>query len=398
MKCTRLQKTLQSGAKIKHNRNIIKAGLFVALYANCGRLGVYFPLGFTFNAGGLRFSPYAGAMSKPTAKSHKATASDVARLAGVSKWTVSRAFTPGASISEKARERVIAIATELGYRPNLLARSLSQKKTQIIGVVIDELKNPHSMLMLDTVTRQLQQRGYMALLLNIGSGENYHAVLSLADQLQVDGMLFLGTLLSEELIAVAREMHHIPLVQVCRNNDEPGIEVVNIDGLQAGKQLGELLLAQGYTRIGYMMGPATSSHHTLRLDGLQLALSEAGLVLEVLLTAGEYARERSYAVLTEYLNAQAPDQRVEALFCENDVLALGALAALREGAGNKFMAVVGFDDIDEASLPSWQLTTFSQRIDLIVTEALNRLIDERATPGGVWSQGELRIRRSHLKP
>ncbi len=344
------------------------------------------------------FYPYAGAMNKPTKKPHKATASDVARLAGVSKWTVSRAFTPGASISDKAREQILKIAAELGYRPNLLARSLSQKKTHIIGVVIDEMKNPHSMLMLDMVTRQLQQRGYMALLLNIGSGKNYSAVLTLADQLQVDGLLFLGTVLTDELISVAREMHQIPLVQVCRNNDEPDIDVVNVDGLRAGKQLGELLLAQGYTRIGYMMGPETSSHHTQRLDGLKLALQEAGLTLELLLTAGEYSRERSYEVLSDYLNSHAPQQRVDALFCENDILALGALTALKEHAGNRFMAVVGFDDIDEASLSSWQLTTFSQRLDLIVNEALNRLIDGKATPGGVWSQGELRLRRSHLKP
>lgn len=123
-------------------------------------------------------------------KHHKATASDVAEKAGVSKWTVSRAFTPGASISDSARESVLAAAAELGYRPNLLARSLSQKRTHIIGVAIDEMKNPHSMMMLDMVTKQLQTRGYMALLLNITAGENYRAVMAMADQLQVDGILF----------------------------------------------------------------------------------------------------------------------------------------------------------------------------------------------------------------
>lgn len=71
-------------------------------------------------------------MSKPHTKLHKVTASDVARLAGVSKWTVSRAFTPGASISEQAREKVLKIAETLGYRPNLLARSLSQKKHRLL--------------------------------------------------------------------------------------------------------------------------------------------------------------------------------------------------------------------------------------------------------------------------
>jgi DNA-binding LacI/PurR family transcriptional regulator len=74
-------------------------------------------------------------------KPSKATASDVAELAGVSKWTVSRAFTPGASVSDKAQKKVLAAAEILGYRPNLLARSLTKKSTHIIGVAIDELKN-----------------------------------------------------------------------------------------------------------------------------------------------------------------------------------------------------------------------------------------------------------------
>lgn len=336
-------------------------------------------------------------MSKPTEKFHKATASDVARLAGVSKWTVSRAFTAGASISEQARESVLRVAEELGYRPNLLARSLSKKRTHIIGVVIDQLKNPHSMLMIDTVTRQLQQRGYMALILNISSGENYIDVMKLADQLQVDGLLFLGTVLTDDLTKVAREMHQIPLVQLCRNNDVPDIDVVNTDGLRAGKLMGELLLAQGFTRIGYMMGPATSSHHTQRLDGLHLALADAGLELSMLLVTGIYSRESSFDVLSDYLDAHSNKQRIEALICENDILAFGALAALREESNRHDMAVVGFDDVDEASLPCWQLTTFSQRLDLIVTEALNRIIDGKADHNGAWAHGELRLRRSHLK-
>ena len=122
-------------------------------------------------------------------KHHKATASDVAEKAGVSKWTVSRAFTPGASISDSARESVLAAAAELGYRPNLLARSLSQN-ARTSSVAIDEMKNPHSMMMLDMVTKQLQTRGYMALLLEHHRRENYRAVMAMADQLQVDGILF----------------------------------------------------------------------------------------------------------------------------------------------------------------------------------------------------------------
>lgn len=327
----------------------------------------------------------------------KATASDVAMLAGVSKWTVSRAFTPGASISDKARAQVEAAARSLGYRPNLLARSLSQKRTHIIGVAIDELKNPHSMLMLDAVTRQLQARGYMALLLNITAGEHYRSVMDMADQLQVDGILFLGTVLTEELIDVAHDLHHIPLVQVGRNTDDAGIAVVNTDGYRAGGEIAALLLAQGYTRFGYMKGPDTASNHLLRMEGYRDGLAAAGYPLSLHLTAGHYDRTLAYQAMKAYLDAVPPADRVEALFCENDILALGALEALQVTGQSHQVAIVGFDDIDEAGAPGWQLTSYRQHTERLIDEALNRLIEDRATDEGEWRYGELRIRRSHLK-
>jgi DNA-binding LacI/PurR family transcriptional regulator len=324
----------------------------------------------------------------------KATASDVAQMAGVSKWTVSRAFTEGASISDKAREAVLAAAETLGYRPNLLARSLSQKRTQIVGVAIDELKNPHSMLMLDIVSRQLQSRGYTALLLNVTEGENYRSVMIMADQLQVDGILFLGTVLTDEMRRVAQELHGIPLVQVFRNTEIPGIDAVAIDGYQAGRQIASLLLEQDYETYGYMKGPDTLSSHLLRMEGFQDGLEASGRHLTALLTAGHYSRDLAYKTMRDYLQ-QTVHQRVDALFCENDALALGVIDALRDAGIS--MAVVGFDDIDEASSPVMQLTSFSQKADRVIEEALNRLIDGQADPQGSWRQGELRIRRSHLR-
>lgn len=328
-------------------------------------------------------------------RSQKATASDVAELAGVSKWTVSRAFTEGASISEKSRLAVLAAAKALEYRPNLLARSLSKKCTHIIGVAIDELKNPHSMMMLGTVTRQLQARGYTALLLNVTEGENYRSVMMMAEQLQVDGILFLGNLLSDEMNSIIRSLHHIPLVQVFRNAESPAIDYVANDGYQAGRQIARLLLEQGYTRFGYMKGPDTLSSHLLRMEGFRDGLAKDNRQLELLLTAGHYDQELAYLTMNEYLRGLDGESPIDAVFCENDVLALGVMDALRDA--NVAMAVVGFDDIDEAALPSRQLTTFSQNRELLVTEALNRLIDDVSTADGPWRQGELCIRRTHLK-
>jgi DNA-binding LacI/PurR family transcriptional regulator len=325
----------------------------------------------------------------------KATASDVAILAGVSKWTVSRAFMPGASISEKAREKVMRIAKELGYRPNLLARSLVKKKTHIIGVVIDELKNPHTLMILNEATQQLQRRGYMALILNITDGEPYRSVMTQADQLQIDGVLFLGTVLSAQLINLVEDMYNIPLVQLCRNTHAQGIDVVAIDGYAAGKQIAELLLAQGAQRFGFMQGPDTPTSHLLRKEGFEATIQQAGCQIDVLLKAGCYDRARSWQAMSDYL--QRPDPVIDALFCENDVLALGAMEAMRAAPNMPKIAVVGFDDIEEASAPGCQLTTFSQRIDLLIAEALNRLIDGRESADERWRHGEMRVRRSHLR-
>lgn len=336
-------------------------------------------------------------MTKAISKRDKATASDVAAKAGVSKWTVSRAFTPGASISDKARERVLAVAKELDYRPNLLARSLSKKRTCIIGVVMDELKNPHSMMMLDEVTRQLQARGYMALMLNI-TGENYRSVMSLADQLQVDGILFLATALTKELIAIAEDMHHVPLVQVCRNTVGKDLDVVTINGYQAGRVMARLLVQQGHQRFGYMQGPSSAEGFVQRKEGFADELQTQGFSLDTVLSADHYDRQLGYRAMQNYLVATPASERIDALFCENDILALGALEAQRETAPPTRIAVVGFDDIDEAAAPGWQLTTYNQRLDKLMAEAINRLIDHQTAADNAWQQGELRIRRSHLKP
>ncbi|NIF21320.1 LacI family DNA-binding transcriptional regulator [Candidatus Pantoea multigeneris] len=326
----------------------------------------------------------------------KATASDVAKLAGVSKWTVSRAFIPGAPILSETRERILAAADSLGYRPNLLARSLSQKRTHIIGVTVDETKNPNMTLLLDEVTRQLQERGYMALLLNISDKQKYNDVMSLAYQLQVDGILFMATWLTAELADVARTMHHVPLVQIGRSTENPGIDIVSIDGHRAGSEIADLLLAQGHQRFGYMKGPDTASSHLMRFDGYRDRLVERGKVLDVHLIVGSYDKIRGYQTMVSYLDSVPPEQWVEAMFCENDILAIGALQAIHDRPGCN-IAIVGFDNIDEAADPHWQLTSYDQRKDRLIHEAINRLINKKRTDQGAWRYGELIVRGSHRK-
>ena len=328
-------------------------------------------------------------------KPGKATASDVAKAAGVSKWTVSRAFTEGSSISEKSRTRVREAAEKLGYKPNLLARSLSKKRTNIIGIVIDEMKNPHCLMLLDEATRQLQNRGCIALLINL-SGVNDTDVLSLADQLQVDGILFLGAVLSENVISMAENLHHVPLVQVGRNSELVKFQRIYNNGYDAGKEIARLMAPQGFTRYGYMKGPEAPSNHLFRMQGFRDGLAEYGNELSVMLVAGHYDRHSAADEYARYIEATPPSERIDALFCENDILALGVMDQ-QMLLGLPPLGIAGFDDIDEAGSASRQLTTVSQRVDRQIHEALNRLLDSTASAEDTWSTGEIKVRQSHLK-
>ncbi|CAI0724749.1 LacI family DNA-binding transcriptional regulator [Serratia quinivorans] len=336
-----------------------------------------------------------GAPPAPTAR--KATASDVAARAGVSKWTVSRAFTDGASISPHALLRVQTAARELGYRPNLLARSLSKKSTRIIGLVADELKNPHIFTLLDEVTRQLQSRGYMALLLNITSENDYESVLTLADQMQVDGLLFLGTLLNDRLIALAQDIHHIPLVVLYRYSESPYIQVLATNGYQAGREIGELLLTQNYQRMGYLAGPVSESTQLRRLDGFRAALAEKQRDVSLVLQAPHYQRLCGMEAFAAYLADTPAEQRIEAIFCENDILAVGVIDAIRATPGCAPIAVVGFDDIELAASPSYQLTTYRQPMQSLIADGIHCLTQAFKPGGQRLYNGELIVRQSHIK-
>ena len=326
----------------------------------------------------------------------KVTASDVAEKAGVSKWTVSRAFTSGAYISPDSRKRVMKVAEQLGYRPNLLARSLTKKRSNMVGLVVDEFTNLNILPVLNEVTRQLQRKGYSTMLLNINADHGYKPALLLADQFQVDGVIFLGATLPDEFVHLIKEIRHIPLIVLYRDSKIPGVQVLSTDDYLAGEQIATLLLEQGYKRLGYMAGPPSGSTQLKRVDGFSAALAEHGLELELRLDAGSYQRQRGYEVLMDYLGRSQAEDRVDAIFCENDNLAIGALDALRE-FGRADLAIVGFDDIELAASASYNLTTYRQPFERLATEAITRL--ERGDTEGSWfvAPGQLVLRRSHLK-
>lgn len=337
-------------------------------------------------------------MAREKTPTKKVTASDVAERVGVSKWTVSRAFTDGASIAPDVRERVLQVAAEMGYSPNLLARSLSTRSTRLIALVVDELGNPNQLYLLNEATRQLQAQGFSSLLLNLSPEYGPEAALRLADQFQVDGIMFMGTSLNKELIELAQKIRRIPLVVVSRNSSLANIPYVTTDGYAAGAEIADLFLAEGCKRIGHMAGPASDRTELRRLDGFRDRLQARGVALDCVLKTAHYRRDEGMQALLRYLGATPRDKRIDALFCESDILAIGALDALYSMGSQHRIAVVGFDDIEMASAPPYALTTFRQPTDYLVSEAIRRLLQpDSVAETSLLAPGTLVLRSSHRR-
>ena len=265
--------------------------------------------------------------------------------------------------------------------------------SHIIGIVSDEFTNPNTVKMLNEVTRQLSDRGYNALLLNVHSRENYSSMLRNAASLAVEGLVFLTSLFSDELSLVADLLPQAKTVHLSASSCAQA-NVVVTDGYAAGAEMGSLLLSQGHQRFGYMHSQE-NAEPARQMSGFIASLQTEQKALQIQLVTGGDDRELAYQAMMAYLKKTRAAERINALFCASDVLAFGALQAVRDFAQGAHVAVVGFDDVDEARASTWHLTSWAPRRDLLVTEALNRLLDDRVDSSEAWQQGELQVRHSH---
>lgn len=280
---------------------------------------------------------------------------------------------------------------ETGY--STMTETAEHTQPSIIGVVSNGLNDPYTVKMLSEVSRQLTVRGCIAQLLNVDAHDNPKALIEVALRSGLTGLLYLTACTSERAAMVTNALSALPAIHLSHGSVA---NRVVINDYAAGIKVGELLLAQGYQRFGYMTAQHASQTPLLRMKGFITALEAADKTLDKVLIAGETDREPAYQAMTAYLRQARSSDRINALFCENDLLAFGAMQAIRDFGQGVHIGVTGFNDVDEARLSTWHLTTWTQRCDLLVTEALNRLLDNRADESGTWRQGELQIRHSHL--
>ncbi len=331
--------------------------------------------------------------------SFRVTIADVAREAGVSRQTVSRAINNKGEISEATLQNVRAVIERLGYRPSSIARSLATHKTLTIGLVVPDIANPFFAEIARGAGDTAHGASYSLLLCTTGEdpGREAEALRALEDQ-SVDGVVLCSPRLPEaELVALMARQRATVLVN--RRLADPGDGGVRVDDA-AGARLGvQHLLRGGRRTIAYLAGPYPISHSSReRARGYADALAAAGLAPDPDLcrpcvpdTAG--GRAAALALL-------AAGPVLDAFFCHNDLVAVGALQACAE-SGRRVpddVAVVGADDILLAALVNPALTTLRVDKHAIGAAATRLLLDKiRGCPTGpedVLFQPELIVRAS----
>ncbi|MGX9966178.1 LacI family DNA-binding transcriptional regulator [Roseomonas sp. F4] len=329
-----------------------------------------------------------------------ATATDVARLAGVSQSAVSRAFTPGASIAEETRERVAEAARQLGYRPNAIARSLTTRRSRIIGVAASYLQNHFYPDVLEALSRGLQARGYQMLLFMPDAGRHADPQLQEVLAWRVDALILASTTLSSEL-ADQCQAAGIPVLLFNRTSRAASVSSVTGENLRGGRLIAEFLVAGGHRRLGFLAGIENSSTSRDRESGFCGWLQENGHP-PPLREVGLYQFEEASAAARRLL---ARPDRPDAIFCGNDHMATAVAEVARHEFGLRIprdLSLVGFDDTGPARWPSFSLTSFSQPVQPMVdaTVALVcEMIEDPATPTRhEVVRGELVVRGSARMP
>lgn len=306
-------------------------------------------------------------------RSEKVTSVDVAKKAGVSQSAVSRVFTPGASVSPKMADKVLKAADELGYRPNVLARSLITGRSKIIGLVVAYLENQFYPDALEKLSTALQEHGYHILVFMVSNDDaSVDKVMGELLDYQVDGIITASVGMSNALAARCSAAG-VPVVLFNRGQDDKRLNQVTSNNLAGGRKIAEFLLAGGHRKIAHIAGWSGSSTGRDRETGFRAGLAAAG-VEPVACIDGMYKRETAAAAARELFSGK---DRPDAVFVGNDHMAFAVMDVLRfelklDVPGD--VSVVGYDDVPLASWPAYDLTTLRQPSNRMVEATVSTLL------------------------
>ena len=303
------------------------------------------------------------------------TAGDVAAAAGVSRWTVNRAFKKDASISPQTRMKVMTAAERLGYVPDLSAAALASARSNLVALLVDDFANPHKLVMMERLTRALRSRGWDTLLVNTLDRDDTAPALLNASQRRVDATILIGIQFDDEALAAAHGARRFKkLIIFARTSQHPHTISIAVDDEAATRDIARYVIDRGYRKPLYFAGPHTVSAHLLRKETFSTVWHDRFGEVPDSVSVERYdallAEEAAFRTLQGRDAAQRPD----VIVCENDALALGVVDTIRHRLGLRIpqdIAVIGFDDVPQAASPNYRLTTYRQPL----TQMSNYLVD-----------------------
>lgn len=301
-----------------------------------------------------------------------ATLKDVAERAGVSRSAVSRTFTEGASVSAKMRRKVEKAANELGYSPNVLASSLTTRRTKLVGLISNNFHNPIFLEVFDQFTQGLQNRGLRPLLVNLTDETQPENSVRLLRQYSVDGVVVASSTLSPEFAKSFKDAG-MPVVHSFGKRDlSPSVHVVGIDNVECGRMAAQTLLARGYKRVGFLGGPQSATSTQDRYQGFATELARHPEIDFRYSFADNYSFDAGRREMLRLLKSDPQ----EAYFCGDDVLSIGALSAIRDAGLNvpQDIGVIGLNDMEMARWEGIDLTTIHQPIRQIVSSSIELIV------------------------
>lgn len=325
-----------------------------------------------------------------------ATAADVAKLAGVSQPTVSRALADNPLVSPKTRRLVQEAARKLGYRPNAIARSLTLQRSGLIAVVCGSMDNPFYWDILRETNERLQSLDLQVLLFSVGPNDSFDGIIQKVLQYQVDGLIVLSAVLSSKAIAQCKKAG-LPVILFNRHIDDSNLNAVCCDNIEGGRNVAKLLIKTGHKSFAYISGAEDTSTNRDRFQGFNGQLAESGFGPPVV-EYGDYTYAGGREAVKRLI---LQGGRLDAIFCANDIMAIGALDGLRIDLNISVpedISLVGFDDIPMASWSGIELTTVQQQADRMINATLGILQDniDRACMESIFhlEPGRLIIRKT----
>lgn len=298
----------------------------------------------------------------------------IAKKAGVSIATVSRAFNEQSLVKEETRQRILEIAHELNYKPSPIARSLSTQTTDTIGVILPDLVGEFFMDIIHGIDEEAYRANRYIMVSSSHSQRNMvETLIEFMASGRVDGVILMAPQMHKEVDELLKKLKR-PIVLINSCSDLTDIVNFQIDNFNGALNCVEHLIWHGYKKIGIIKGPSENCDAQERLSGFHSALLKNDLNLNKCLEfQGDFGIKSGYEGMLQLMTqAEKPD----AIFISNDMMAIGAYEAAKE-LNIKIpndVAIAGFDDIYIAKLLNPRLTTIHVPISDLGAKAVNYLL------------------------